>query len=102
MPEVCPKCGLPKDLCICEELAKEEQEVVVKVDRRRYGKAVTLVKGLNSKEIDLDDLASKLKRKLACGGTTKNGIIELQGDHRDRIEKILIKEGFPEESINIK
>jgi len=51
--------------------------------------------------VDLHQLATKLKHKLACGGTAKNGKIELQGDHRERVKTLLIQEGFSEDNIDI-
>ncbi|MHA1909880.1 MAG: hypothetical protein ACW98Y_21490, partial [Candidatus Thorarchaeota archaeon] len=53
------------------------------------------------KTIDLGDLASKLKSKLACGGAAKHGHVELQGDHRAMITEVLSKLGFPEEQIAV-
>jgi len=50
---MCPVCGLPEELCICEEVAKEQQRITVKVNRRRYGKEVTIVEGLDPNEIDV-------------------------------------------------
>ena len=57
---------------------------------------VTLVFGIenNTKEI-----SKKLKEKLACGGTVKNNVIELQGEHRKKVKEELIKLGFSEENI---
>ena len=52
-------------------------------------------------EFDLEDIAKKLKAKMACGGTVKKGRIELQGDHRDRIKKLLADLGFSEELIEV-
>lgn len=99
MSEICPKCGLPKELCVCETIAKEKQRIVVKTEKRRFNKLTTLVEGIDKKEIDLKDLAKKLKSKFACGGTVKNGIIELQGNHKDKVKEELIKLGFAPDTI---
>ena len=96
--DICPRCGLPKQACVCKEIAKTEQRVKVKTDKRRYGKIITLVTGLD-KEVDLKETAKKLKSELACGGTVKNNTIELQGDHRKKVKQALVKIGFPEDTI---
>ena len=94
MSDICPKCGLPKEICVCEEIAREQQNITVAVDRRRYGKMMTIVDGLNPHDLDLDSLTSDLKSICACGGTIKEGRIELQGDHRPKVKKALDKLGF--------
>ena len=91
--------GLPPE--ICEQLSAEEQIIKIRVERRRFGREVTIIEGINEKEFDLKKLASTLKSRLATGGTAKNGRIELQGDHRHRVKKILVELGFPEENITI-
>jgi len=64
------------------------------------GKVVTVIEGLDDKTMDLKKLASYLKSKLAAGGTIKNGHIEIQGDHRQRLKKILVDEfGFNPDNI---
>ena len=97
--EICSVCSLPNDLCVCQTLAREEQKITIKVVKRRFGKLATLVEGFDEKTIDLKDLNKKLKTKLACGGTSKNGSIELQGNHAERVKTELIKLGFNENSI---
>lgn len=97
----CTKCGMPEDLCVCDSISREDQQITVKVDSRRYNKEMTVVSGL-SEEDDLKELASTLKSKMACGGTSKDGQIQLQGDHRRRIVDALIKEGFSRENIDVK
>ena len=98
---ICPTCGLPKELCICEEVAKEQQRINVKVNKRRYGKEVTVIEGLDPTDIDLEDLTKYLKGKLACGGTIKDNVIELQGNHRNRMKAVLIQKGFSPEQIKV-
>lgn len=96
--EICPKCGLPKQACVCEQIVKGSQKIKITTDRKRYGKIVTVISGFDS-GVDIKRIAKTLKGKLACGGTHKEGVIELQGDHRQEAKKLLIKEGFDEESI---
>ena len=99
MSDICNTCGLPKDLCVCETIAKESQNIVVKIEKRKFGKKYTMIRGINQTEIDLKDLAKKLKSKFACGGTAKDGIVELQGDHLKRIKEELVALGFAPETI---
>jgi len=95
MSEICPQCGLPKDtLCVCENIAKEEQRIKIRAIKRKFGKIMTIIEGLDPKVINIKELAKKLKSKLACGGTAKDGVIELQGDHITQVKEELKKEGF--------
>jgi len=94
MPEICSTCGLPKELCMCEEIAREQQNIHIYTDKRRYGKTVTIVEGLDSSDIDVEELARTLKTKCAAGGTVKDGNIELQGDHKRKVLKTLSDMGF--------
>ena len=102
MSEICPKCGLPKELCVCETIAKESQIIKVYVIRKKFGKKYTVIEGIDSKEIDMKDLTKKLKTKFACGGTAKEGKIELQGDHKQKVRNNLVQMGFSQETIDVR
>jgi len=80
----------------CKKFAENKD-----IDRTKndIGKIVTVVTGFES-GIDVKKIAKTLKNELACGGTYKNNIIELQGDHRKKIKELLVKSGFEEDSIS--
>ena len=90
--------GLPPELCT--QLEAESQVIKIKLERRKLSKVVTVIEGIDDKAFDLKKLASYLKTKLAAGGTLKDGRIEIQGDHRAKIKKILVEEfGYNPENI---
>ena len=99
MSEICDTCGLPKELCVCETIAKESQKITVSLERKKFGRKYTVISGIEGKEINMKDLIKDLKAKLACGGTIKDGRIELQGEHRMVVRETLVKLGFPPETI---
>lgn len=73
------------------------QDGIVRLMRQtkgRRGKGVTLITGLPLAGKELKNLAKSLKQKCGCGGAVKNGIVEIQGDHRDSLEKELAALGY--------
>ena len=102
MSEICNKCGLVKDLCVCETIAKESQVIRVYLEKKKFKKNYTIIEGIDEKDIDLRELAKNLKAQFACGGTIKNKKIELQGDHKNKVKEVLIKMGFPLDSIEVR
>jgi translation initiation factor 1 len=82
-----------------KELDLSEARIVIKREFRRYGKPVTVIQGLPSTR--LQEIASELKQQLGAGGTTKNGVLQLQGDHRSRVRDRLVKLGFPADHIDL-
>ncbi|PYB67715.1 MULTISPECIES: translation initiation factor [unclassified Thermoplasma] len=87
--------GMPKELQPWEGFGRETQAVKIMVDKRRYGKFVTIIEGIDPKTEDIEKIAKELKKKVASGGTVKEGkIIELQGDHRQEVKKYLEDMGF--------
>jgi len=102
MDNICPKCGLTKELCVCDVIAKETQIITVKVVEKRYGKKMTIIECSDSKTVDLREMARNLKSQLACGGTVKNNAIELQGNHVKKVRYLLVNLGFSADTIQIK
>jgi translation initiation factor 1 len=101
MVEICPICGLPKDICVCGEISKEQQKIMVRMETRKFRRAMTIIEGIDNKETNLKQLAKKMKSYCACGGTAKNGQILLQGDQRDKANTFLVQAGYPKENIEL-
>lgn len=102
MSEICTICGLPKELCVCETIAKENVKIEISTIKKKFGKKYTVISGITDKDINLKDITKKLKNFFACGGTTKDGIIELQGEHKQKVKDELVKMGFSPETIEMK
>lgn len=96
---MCPRCGRPVARCACKQ-AKASQPAgsgVVRVGREtkgRKGKGVTVVTGIPLAGDALEALGAELKRLCGSGGTVRDGVIEVQGDHRDRLVAELAKRGW--------
>lgn len=99
MEGICEQCGLPKNLCICTDLGKEQQKINIKVVNRKFRKYITTVSGFEN-EAQAKEIGKELKVHLACGGTVKENAVELQGDHKKKVKQFLVKKGFKEELIN--
>ena len=93
----CPDCSQPVDACICKQTLIPEGDGIARVRREtkgRGGKTVTSISGVPLAEEPLKDLASVLKKRCGCGGSLKDGVIEIQGDHVELLIAELIKHGF--------
>ncbi len=86
---------------IIQELEKEESRIVIRLELRKFRKPTTVIEGLSKDENKLRDIAHKLKRALATGGTGKEGIVILQGDHREKAKAELVKMGYSESRIEV-
>jgi len=99
--DLCPRCGEALTDCICAEQAEQiriaAMDGVVRIRREtsgRKGKAVTTISGVPRVESDLKALLKTLKQGCGSGGAVKEGVIEIQGDHRDKLKTLMEKEGF--------
>jgi len=95
---MCPDCGKPVADCVCKVAAKAKPagDGVVRVSREskgRGGKTVTLLKGLALDAIALALLGKQLRSACGSGGTVKDGVIEIQGDHCELVMDALKKQG---------
>ncbi len=93
----CPTCGLPLDICTCKIIDRSATKIKIYMTTRKFTKPVTIIEGIDEKSGK--SVASNLKRKLACGGSYKDGHIELQGNHIDRVKQLLVSLGFDKELI---
>ena len=99
---VCPGCGRPAAECGCATRQAGNQgaskgDGIVRVGREtkgRKGKGVTVVTGLPLGKDELRELAKRLKARCGAGGTVRDGVIEIQGEHRDAVVRALQEEGF--------
>lgn len=103
---ICPDCGRPVDDCRCKKksgrasagpAAAMPKDGVVRValeKKGRGGKTVSVITGLTGSEDSLKELAAELKRRCGTGGTLKDKVIEIQGDHRDTLVELLKSKGF--------
>jgi translation initiation factor 1 len=95
---ICPGCRQPAAQCICRQAAaRPVGDGVVRVSREtkgRGGKAVTLVRGLALAPDALATLAKQLRTQCGAGGTVKDSVVEIQGDHAERLVALLQQQGF--------
>jgi translation initiation factor 1 len=94
---ICPGCGNPVNQCTCRKQTSSSGDGNVKVSREtkgRKGKGVTLIKGLDMDTAALALMSKKFKVMCGSGGSVKEGVIEIQGDHIERILDCLKKQGI--------
>lgn len=95
---MCPACGNPTDQCVCKRISNTPAgDGIVRVGHEtkgRKGKGVTTIAGVPLSAADLKRLARELKARCGCGGTVKDGIIEIQGDHCDVLIEMLKSKGW--------
>ena len=100
--KICPSCQQPVTICNCKKKKSRSQpdikiDGIIRVQREvkgRKGKTVTTVSGFQIANSELKNLATQLKRRCGTGGSVKNGIIIIQGDHRDTLITELKTRGF--------
>ena len=100
-PVTCAVCSQTLDLCSCprndkgDVLLPKDQLVSIRSEKRKKGKVVTVVAGLDRSASDLNAILKELKNICAAGGTITNDQIEIQGNHSDKVTKALADRGYP-------
>jgi translation initiation factor 1 len=92
---MCPACRQPAAACVCAQ--PKPGDGIVRVSREtqgRGGKAVTVVRGVPLDAAALVTLGQRLRRACGAGGTAKEGVLEVQGDHAERVIELLKAEGY--------
>ena len=95
--KTCPQCKKSLSSCECKKnitYEKSDTLIISRETKGRKGKGVTLIKGVGGSDKELMEFAKQLKQKCNSGGTVKDGVIEIQGDHRDLIKDHLIKKNY--------
>ena len=93
---MCPACRRPLAQCACSKAKPAgSSDGIVRVSReRRVGKSVTVIRGLALESAALNELGRRLKATFCAGGTVKDGVVEIQGDHRDKVMAALCDQGW--------
>jgi translation initiation factor 1 len=99
---ICSKCRKPVSSCTCKKIRPDpqpqfKQDGIIRIQREtkgRKGKTMTTVFGFDLDDQDLKSLAKDLKQQCGTGGSVKDGMIVLQGDHRDAVKGFLEESGF--------
>jgi translation initiation factor 1 len=96
---MCPACGHPTGQCVCKQTSSNipASDGIVRIGREtkgRKGKGVTTITGVPLSVAELKRLTRELKARCGCGGTVKDGTIEIQGDHRDKLTEVLRSRGW--------
>jgi translation initiation factor 1 len=94
---LCAGCQRPVAECVCKDVSRASGDGTVIISREtkgRKGAGVTLIRGLPVTSQNLFRLAKTLKTKCGVGGSVKESVIELQGDQRDKVQRLLEAEGY--------
>ena len=99
--QICPQCQKPVSGCLCKKKKpkhslKIKQDGIIRIRREvkgRKGKTVTVIYGFQFDQVDLKSLAKQLKQQCGTGGSVKDDMIIIQGDHREKLMKLLKAQG---------
>jgi translation initiation factor 1 len=99
---LCDRCAKPEAVCICPPLEEppepfvppENQRIGIRVEKRKKGKQVTVIDGLEGPTAQMKELLTQLKTACGSGGTVKDGTLEIQGKHAEQLGRLLREMGY--------
>ena len=99
--QICPSCQKPVSECICKKKTlktqlETKQDGIIRIRREvkgRKGKTVTVIYGFQSDQSNLKAITKQLKQQCGTGGSVKDDMIIIQGDHRENLMKLLKAQG---------
>jgi len=84
-----------------EDLDRDQVRIIIRVETRRFRKPTTLISGLPTERGEIQKVSRELKKKLAAGGSSKDGLVMLQGDHREAAKENLVRLGYSAANIEV-
>jgi len=84
-----------------EDLDRDQVRIIIRVETRRFRKPTTLISGLPTERGEIQKVSRELKKKLAAGGSSKDGLVMLQGDHREAAKENLVRLGYSADNIEV-
>jgi translation initiation factor 1 len=105
-PPICEQCGELVAACVCpppepERVPPERQSIKIAIEKRKRGKVVTVLRGLAADGTGVSELLSHLKSVCGAGGTAKDGVLEIQGEHAQRIREAIVRLGYRVQGLNV-
>ncbi len=99
MKDISSVSHLSKDIFDLSSISKESQQIKIVIVRKKFKKFATIVSGFSNFD-KAKEVEKYLKKKLACGGTVKNKVVEIQGNQKDKVKQLLVDKGYSEELID--
>jgi translation initiation factor 1 len=100
MKDISSVSHLSKDIFDLSTISKETQQIKVTTEKKKFKKFITIISGFQSED-EAKDVEKYLKKKLACGGTNKHKVVEIQGNQKDKVKNLLLEKGYKEELIDV-
>ncbi len=100
MVDVCNQCGLPEDLCVCEAIAREQQKIIVKIEKRKFGKKYTVIDGIE-KEANINEIVKNSSQSLPAAALPKKAELSYKAIIKIECNKLWLIWVFPKKLLSL-